>query len=431
MTKKRIILVLAVLVLIVAAAVAAPLLRGNAEAALAVRQSIDTVKHNAGGPCGTPDVLAHERLSKIGKPAVPYLIASLVTSNSPLVDSFIAGNLSAICCDTFESAPHAALVTRAQWWWTTHCLKSEQSWILGAIASGDSVRISRARNRSDRLSGAWTRLRLERLMGSGDKEVVETSAGILWRNYQSGKVLDYLRRPFPNGSKKQKFDALNFCGGQKITALSPLIAEVLRTETDYQVISHALDAATTMGGPDCAAEIEKMDAKDSPDLPMVQVIEAMAALKGRAYGDRVLYHIRSEDAGKRMAAALVICDCVPPAKAITPLLAALDDSDINVRIKACDSLGRAASDQSARSRLGEVVPRLIDLLRTGGNSSGGYEADRALRGICQMQFGYERPPGMEGHGLGGAALSERMLPIWEAWWNVQGKVVLAGGKGNE
>lgn len=390
-------------------------LSGAALAAV-VRECLDGVKSNIGGWCGTPDVEAHERLSDIGKPAVPFLMRSLEHSDLAPIDQFIAGVLSGICCCSFDGSLHDTLVAQVEDWWRIHGSQSEQEWILDALRSEDPRIRMYAQARTGKLTSQQDMYRLISSLKSEKKEVVLAALYTLWKNFQSEHALGYVRQVCRDGTKDQKMMALRFCGDMEIKSLSPTVAEVLKKESDYQVIDTALDAARKIHASNCIPVIEKMDEAASWKYPMVNVIRALAALKGAAYGDRVLYYLQNGRDGERMAAAEVICDCVSPKNAITPLMAALKDPDLNVRGHACISLGCSASDKSVRHRLGLIVPSLLQLFREEGEWALGEHADAALKQICTAHFGYDALPKTNGS-LGGSAFSRHALPIWEEWWN--------------
>jgi hypothetical protein len=346
---------------------------------------------------------------------VPYLIEELKDNQLTEIDQFIGGVLSTISCYRFDITSHATLVEQVEKWWKIHQYQTEQKWILDALESGDSNRMSYAHRRTDKLTNPQDKVRLITYLKSKDMRVVSSALYILWKVFKSDEALKYVSKACINGTKEQKMLALGFCGDNKISSLSPIVAKVLQKETDYQVLGKALDAARNISAYECIPIIEKMDSAPSSKYPMVYVIRALAELKSTAYGDRVLYHLKNGEHGARMAAAEVINYCVPQEKALTPLITALKDPDDNVRRYACISLRFSASSIRNRHRLGEIIPLLIELIRKGESDLDRLASD-TLKQICTAHFGQDALPKVD-NSLAEPQFSQQALSIWEEWWN--------------
>ncbi len=402
----------------------------SAKGAAAVRNMLHAIDVNHGGVCGTSTDSMRIQVVEVGKPTVPYLIAAL-KSNRREYNSSVTGDLEIICMRYF-GGPHDEVVAQAEAWWRAHRNETEQEWILEALGSGENGRMRRAQGRADRLSDPKSMASLEALLKSDNDSVVMSALQVLWHNLASDKVLEYVHSALQNGTSQQRIIALRFCPAEKAAELSPEVARVLRTETDPEVLAAALGAAAAIGGRDCIAIVDQMNAQPTSNALTPYVIRAMSAFHGEEYCDSVLYYLKSPVAEEREAAVQVFSDCVPPAKAITPLLAMLNERPGR---RVCSDAGRtflaleaAACDPSARPRLAEVIVKLIELTGIQDESHIGGLAGSALRKIVEAQFRYENvPDGIRGT-YNGPNDPSALQPIWEKWWKEHGRALVAGKK---
>ena len=379
-----------------------------------VQKCLATVKDNIGGWCGTPNVTAYHRLTQIGAPVVPHLISALKRSQPPEVDRFIIQVVSSITCRHFEtSQPRKSLIRDIEVWWKANGSRRREDWILDGMRSSDEKDIALALHSLEHIKDKAYVPKLVSLLKSPNPKVATGAVYALWDNFKSQEALDYVKGALSGGTSVQKRTALSFIQNKKTLALSPLVVKVLRSEQDYGVLAKAANVARALTIKEAVPALEVMDRDKGTKYPKVQIIRALATLKGAAYREHLLKYLKDGSPGERMAAADVLDRAIDPEGAVEPLLSALKDADINVQRYACLTLGRVAAEDVSVEKLEKVVPALIDLLRQEGEFDVANLADRSLWKIAEKHFS-GRPKVDES--LGGSKFARHALPIWEKWW---------------
>jgi len=322
--------------------------------------------------------------------------------------------ISNATCKHFGANDGGAACLRAlEAWWAANKSRSWEEWVVAGLESADTRDNCMAAAYAHLVKHERFRKRLLKTLDPARPAASDKVFAALWANFKDTEALDYARNVLKGGTEPRKVVMLSIIRRHGIAPLYADVVARLKSETDRTALYHLIDTMWMAKIKESIPVLEELMRRDGFPL-RPRLIIALSDLKGAAYDDRLLEHLRSKDAAERRWAAWCLHRSGSQ-RAVEPLIAALKDENAEVIHSAMFSirhLARKVSDEQARA----AGPLLIDLMAE-DHRLNVYNIHNALVRLGIIVRPRARPPNGP-HGPDRKAARRQCAQAWRKWWRI-------------